>query len=60
MKAKEIVAKYDFEETKGFDESEIAAELYTIPNEERIVTENLAEWIAFSLTEGSENPTWHT
>ena len=60
MKAKEIVAKYDHEETKGFDESEIAAELYTIPNEERTVTENLAEWIAFSLTEGSENPTWHT
>lgn len=60
MKAKEKVAKYDHEETKGFDESEIAAELYTIPNEERTVTENLAEWIAFSLTEGSENPTWHT
>lgn len=60
MKAKEIVAKYDCEETKGFDESDITIELYSIPDEERAVPENLAEWIAFSLTEGSENPTWNT
>ena len=60
MKAKEIVAKYDHKETKGFDESDIATELYSIPDEERTVTENLAEWIAFSLTECSENSMWHT
>lgn len=60
MKATEIISKYDQIETKGFDESDIATELYSIPNDERNIMENLAEWVAFSLTEGAENPTWRT
>ncbi len=58
MNSDEIIKKYDSLDRKNFDESDIAEELFTIPEKERSETD-LAEWIAFALTEGSEN-TWHT
>ena len=60
MNAQEIIKnKFDNIEYKGFDESDITTELCSIPETERSIFENTAEWLAFQLVEGGNNE-WGT
>lgn len=59
MRAKEIVLRYDKPEIVGFDESDISIALAEIPEAERQIFENKAEWMAFAFSEGRHEE-WNT
>lgn len=59
MKAKKIVIRFDKPEMVGFDESDISIALAEIPEAERQVFENKAEWMAFAFSEGGCDE-WNT
>lgn len=62
MKLSYIISKYDNAEFKGFDESDLSIDLSTLSETEKSKEEGLAESLAFSLVENSQNDdyTWGT